>query len=570
MNWGRKKEFISEENVQSIINSYTIDNKSVETIFKETNMSMRAIENTLIHANVYRFSNQKRTYVELSKNVVAKCKKTFKTFDYKNSGGAITRHIQFLYPDIELPTAYKARQYYKKNNKFWFEEYNIEIVEIETTKINKKCKYCDWTTNDVENKSGCYRFHLENIHQLTLENHIQSYPDEKELFKTYFINQEKQNNTDLHPKNNVTCPICNQNFKYITNTHLLKHGINKQVFQELYPENSLYSEDFIQKTTAILKESSKKAKNNFISKAEIEIAHFIESELNLKVESRNKSLLKGVEIDLLIHDLKIGIEYNGCYYHTELGNKKTKNFHLNKSNLMKNVGYKLIHIFEDEWIHKKEIVLSKIKHILNKNNNTKIFARKCKVVGITKEQKSKFLSKNHIQGNDASDIIIGLEYNNELISIMTFDQKRQMISNRNDKDSYELTRFATNINFQCIGMAGKLLSHFIKTYNPKKIISFADISWTGLLNSNVYSQLGFEMIKQLPPDYKYFNPKVERNKRLHKFGFGKSSIKTKFPEIYDQNKTEWEMMQEAGYDRIWDCGKLRYEMEIKNPNFNPD
>ena len=38
------------------------------------------------------------------------------------------------------------------------------------------------------------------------------------------------------------------------------------------------------------------------------------------------------------------------------------------------------------------------------------------------------------------------------------------------------------------------------------------------------------------------------------------SLKKKFPQIYDNNKTEWEMMQELGYDRIWDCGKFKYEM----------
>lgn len=74
----------------------------------------------------------------------------------------------------------------------------------------------------------------------------------------------------------------------------------------------------------------------------------------------------------------------------------------------------------------------------------------------------------------------------------------------------------------------------------------------------MYIKLGFSCEKTIGPDYKYFNPKISRNKRLHKFSFGKKALKNKFPDIYFDSKTEWEIMQEAGYDRIWDCGKYRY------------
>jgi hypothetical protein len=66
----------------------------------------------------------------------------------------------------------------------------------------------------------------------------------------------------------------------------------------------------------------------------------------------------------------------------------------------------------------------------------------------------------------------------------------------------------------------------------------------------------------MKPDYTYYHQKSHNNKRLHKFGFGKISLKNKFPELYDDNKTEWQIMQEAGYDRIWDCGKYKFELKF--------
>ena len=108
------------------------------------------------------------------------------------------------------------------------------------------------------------------------------------------------------------------------------------------------------------------------------------------------------------------------------------------------------------------------------------------------------------------------------------------------------------------GIANRLLKCFVKNYNPESVLSFADKCWTINKLDNLYTNLNFKLEKEIGPDYKYFNPKISRNKRLHKFSFGKNSLKKKFPELYSDEKTEWEMMQEAGYDRIWDCGKFKF------------
>lgn len=264
---------------------------------------------------------------------------------------------------------------------------------------------------------------------------------------------------------------------------------------------------------------------------------------------------------MIEHDLKIGIEFNGNFYHTEIGGNKKRDFHLNKTKIMNEKGYKLIHIFEDEWELKKEIVENKLKHLFKKSVFQTIYARNCVIKKINTKEKNIFLNKYHIQGEDKSNVHLGAFYNNELISVMTFDNKRKM-NGGVSLNEYELKRFCVSFDYNITGIAGKLLSYFIKNYNPKKIISFADRRWTLDANNNLYTKLNFKLTKILSPDYSYYNPKIHRLKRFHKFSFGKSSLKKKYPEIYNDNKTEWEMMQELGYDRIWDCGKFRYELNF--------
>ncbi len=493
---------------------------------------------------------------------VAVCKKTGKRYyDYKNQSGALTVHLQSIFPELIYPSNFIKREYKKKTGKYWHEQF-FDIIE-EDNKIEEKikCKYCEWETIDVENKSGCYTNHIIKSHNMSIDSHLNLFPSDKEYFKKQ--DNKIQNEKALHssPENYVECKICGKKLRYLTFTHLKKHGLDTLEYLKQFPDADRFSENFIQKTTDILKEASYEIKNSYVSKPEKSIREFLES-LNLEIDGSNRKLLHGVEIDIVEHNLKIGIEFNGNFYHTEIGGGKKKNFHLRKTEMMNEIGYNLIHIFEDEWELKNEIVQNKLKHLFKKDNNQTIYARNCIIKEINSADKNIFLNKYHIQGEDRANVYIGAYYNNELVAIMTFDNHRQMTKKENDKDEYELKRFCVSFNYNITGIAGKLLSFFIKNYKPTKIISFADRRWTLNKENNLYTKLGFKLVKILSPDYSYYNSKISRFKRFHKFSFGKSSLKKKFPEIYNDSKTEWEMVQELGYDRIWDCGKFKYELSF--------
>ena len=284
------------------------------------------------------------------------------------------------------------------------------------------------------------------------------------------------------------------------------------------------------------------------SKSEEEIYNFIKTLLpNEEIYLNDRHILNGTELDIYIPNKHFAIEFDGLYWHSN----KDKNYHLTKTESCESKGIQLIHIFEDEYQYKKDIVLSKIKHILKCNTNTKIFARKCQIKEISYNDSNLFLEKNHIQGGCKSNIYIGAFYKNNLVSVMTF---REEIKNSN---KWELTRFANDINYQIIGTAGKLLNYFIKKYNPECIKSFADRRWSSNLSANLYNTTGFKLYKILPPDYRYY---INGNcKRFHKFNFRKQTLLKRYPDSgLTEDMTEYEMTQKLGFYRIWDCGLFKY------------
>jgi hypothetical protein len=286
----------------------------------------------------------------------------------------------------------------------------------------------------------------------------------------------------------------------------------------------------------------------YTSKGELALLEYIKSIYSGIIIHQERKIIENTELDIYLPTEKIAIEYNGLYYHSELFGKE-RNYHLNKTEKCKRKGIFLIQIFEDEWIFKKNIVKQRLKHILNKDND-KIYARNCIVQKISYQDKKKFLEINHIQGNDTSFFNTGLFYKNELVALMTFSKPRIALGIINKNNGlYELSRFCMSKNI--IGGAGKLLKYFERNINPKKLYSYADRRWS---NGNLYLTLGFKLDSMTSPNYWYFN-KNSIPMREHRFNYRKSKL---LKEGYDENLTEWQIMQIKKYNRVWDCGNFKF------------
>ena len=291
-----------------------------------------------------------------------------------------------------------------------------------------------------------------------------------------------------------------------------------------------------------------------VSKAEIEISELLN---NWGVEHNisNRTIIPPQEIDIIIPNIKLGIEYNGLFYHREgiveiAGSRsKPKNYHLDKTLLMNKNGWKLIHIFEDEWTYNKPIIISKIKNLVGVNDVPKIYARKCSIKEIEFKACEEFLNKNHIQGSDMAGIRLGAFYDDNMVAVMTFL--------KDGFNCYKLNRFAADNNYKVIGIGGKLLKHFERQYTPTKITTFADRRWTLDEKNNLYTKLGFELVNSTAPNYFYFDTTVFQPMRESRVKYQKHKLLKDYPQYKD--KTEKEIMSILGYDRIFDCGNFKFE-----------
>jgi AraC-like DNA-binding protein len=278
---------------------------------------------------------------------------------------------------------------------------------------------------------------------------------------------------------------------------------------------------------------------NSRSIGEIEFFDFIVESTDSLVKNNVYDVIQGRELDIFIPDLKIAFEYNGLYWHSEIN--RTKNYHIGKTKQCYKNDIRLIHVFEDEWLNKKDIVKSRVLNILVQSN--KIYARKCEIKEVNNTIKKQFLNDNHIQGTDKSNIKLGLYYNDELVSLMTFGKPRF-----NKKYEWELIRFCNKLNTTVVGGASKLFKYFIKTYNPKSIISYSDLRWG---SGQLYENIGMNYINTTSPNYYYIIGKA----RDTRHNYTKDKL---VKQGYDPKQTEHEIMFDRKIYRIYDCGNRVY------------
>lgn len=267
---------------------------------------------------------------------------------------------------------------------------------------------------------------------------------------------------------------------------------------------------------------------------EDEINNFIRS-LGYETKRHDRTAIKPKEIDIMVPSMNFGIEFDGLWYHRNYD----QNYHLNKTIDAQNNGIKLIHIFEDEWIHTPEIVKSKLKHQLNCTDNIK-YARKLELKTVDTKTRKEFFQHNHIQQNAPASIAYGLFENNELIICASF------IKSRYDKRAnYECVRMATKLEYQVVGGCSKLINYANKELGS--LISYADRRWS---DENSYQ--GWQHIGSTAPGYFW----CKTQQRIPRYRTSKSKLKN-LPN-YDETKSETEIMTEAGYWKIWDCGHHKF------------
>lgn len=264
----------------------------------------------------------------------------------------------------------------------------------------------------------------------------------------------------------------------------------------------------------------KKDLTNYIkfakSNGEEEIFDFLKSLIGENEIIRNdRKTLTNLELDFYIPSKKIAVEFNGNFWHSSL--KKDKNYHYDKSLKCERLGIRLIHIWEYEWAddNTRNKLKNLIKVALKGGFVNRLYARKCIIKEIDNKEAKIFNNENHLQGHRNAQVTYGLFYNNKLIQLMSFSKSKY---NRNLKDdnSWEIIRSCSISNTLVVGGVNKLISYFIKKYNPKSIFSYCDFNkFTG----TSYLAANMKFIGYTGPDMKWWlqkNTVINRLPRKHK------------------------------------------------------
>lgn len=273
--------------------------------------------------------------------------------------------------------------------------------------------------------------------------------------------------------------------------------------------------------------------------------------------TNDRSVIPPKELDIYIPALKIAIECNGCYWHSDM--EKPKDYHVKKFKECKDMGIQLIQIWEDWMINKPNIVKSFLQAKLGICNST-IYARKCEVCELDYSVAMEFLEANHIQGKCSSNYRIGLTYEGKLVAVMCFNKRSALSGSKRINDSEaELIRFCNLRGARVVGGAGKLLKYYIKKFQPAIVTSYSanDIS-----NGQLYKSLGFVTDGKVSESYWYIEPVTLR--RQHRSIYTRAGIVRRWPEydINDKSWTERMVMDSKGYMRIYDSGTTRWVLNL--------
>lgn len=266
---------------------------------------------------------------------------------------------------------------------------------------------------------------------------------------------------------------------------------------------------------------------------------------DLVIERNTRSVLShNRELDIYLPDYKLAIEFNGTYWH-KYPTKPLK-YHQDKTFACRDIGIRLIHIFEYEWVN--EATRNKIEQMLHDIvlSVKPIYARNLYIDQLTNEEAAEFINRYHLQNAVSAEVNLALKSGNEIIQVMTFGRARF------DKEAqYELLRLCTKSGVTVIGGAERLIKYFITEYSPESIVSYCNISkFTG----EVYNRIGFKYLGVTTPNYVWVSSDSRRvltryqcqKSRLVKLGLG------------TEDETENSIMEGLGYYKVYDSGNNKY------------
>ena len=280
--------------------------------------------------------------------------------------------------------------------------------------------------------------------------------------------------------------------------------------------------------------------------------------LGVQATRNDRTLICPKELDLLVPDRRVAIEYCGLYWHRSsnptayenVETPKDKNYHVDKLEDCTKAGYRLITILGDEWEGKEQQVKAILARTLVPQTLSTIGARECSVGPIQSAEAKAFLDQAHLSGFAPAELHIGLELRGDLVAVASFSSSRTIFGSTPVEGRIELVRFSQKPGWLIHGSLQRLCkAAFSFDRSALEIFSYVDRRW---FTGRGYLNAGFILLGASQPGYWY----SKGTKRFHRYVFAKHKLQKLLP-VFSPDKTEKENMLDNGYFTIHDCGQLK-------------
>lgn len=240
-------------------------------------------------------------------------------------------------------------------------------------------------------------------------------------------------------------------------------------------------------------------------------------------------ILDRKDIDVYIPSRKLGIEFNGIYFHST--RLKNKDDHRLKFMNARKKGIYLMQFWDFEWRDKPDVIKSIILDTLG-IYKVQLAVKDSKVVDVSRETAKQFCEENSLQEFRDTHICKGLLHEKEgLVAMLACTVNG------------ELVHFIVKKYYHVKGSLPKLMNNlYIKHVNLDRRLDTGDR----------YLRYGFYASKILPPDYFYERHGQYAGSRQM---FQKHKLKDILP-VYDDSLTETQNMEANDYYAVYDCGHL--------------
>ena len=417
-----KKTCLERYGVENISSNEDIKNKKKETMIKnfgvEYVLQNEDIKNKVKNTNLERYGVDN---VFKNKTIREKIKKTMlKKYGVDNAFKDREKIKNIMIEKYGVEHSLQNEDIKNKVKNTNLERYGVENV-FQSKNIKEKIKETILEKYNVENI-----FQSESIKKKIKNTMIEKYGVKHALQNKDIKNKEKNTNLERY---GVDCIFKDKNYRdkiIKTNKKIYNVPNYSQSHWNKETLEKINNKEFLEKEYLLNKKSSRKIANeiNVSQFCLLNKLHFFNIPIRYEIERSSyeqeivdfinlpniltnvRNIIPPYELDIYLPDYKLAIEFNGLYWHSTLKDNdyKAKFRNINKTKLCNNIGIKLFHIFENEWLNitKQDIW----KSIVNKElgRNLTINSSDCDIKLLNNNEFMDFLYRNSLNNYINCDI----------------------------------------------------------------------------------------------------------------------------------------------------------------------